>query len=162
MISPKDLQRGHRLLCEFTREFEQLYYQHRADRIHFVRQSIHLLTHIASETCRIGPLSCFSQWMIETVIGNLGEEICQDQNPYANIAQRGVLHAQLNLILAMYPHLNLDKNESMLPRGAKDLGGGYALLHACQNAAEPVTEVEGNAILRYWEANDWPNLDAWP
>jgi len=50
------LQRGHRLLCEFVQEFEQLYYQCRADQIHFVRQSIHLLTHLASEIIRIGPL----------------------------------------------------------------------------------------------------------
>ena len=31
VISPDDLQRGHRLLCEFAQEFEHLYYQHRAD-----------------------------------------------------------------------------------------------------------------------------------
>jgi hypothetical protein len=87
VVSPEDLQLGHRLLCEFTREFEQLYYQCRADRIHFIRQSIHLLTHIASETIRVGPLSCYSQWTIETAIGNLGDEIRQDRDPYANIAQ---------------------------------------------------------------------------
>jgi hypothetical protein len=86
VISPDDLQRGHRLLCDFTSEFEQLYYQRRPERIHFIRQSVHLLTHIASETIRVGPLSCYSQWAIETAIGNLGEEIRQDRDPYANIA----------------------------------------------------------------------------
>jgi hypothetical protein len=160
-ISPGDLQLGHRLLCEFTYEFERLYYQRRADRIHFMRQSIHLLTHIASETIRIGPLSCYSQWTIETAIGNLGEEIRQDRDPYANVAQRGVLRAQLNSIHAMFPHLSLGNGDN-LPRGAKDLGDGYALLRACQNIAEPVTDAEANAILKYWGEMSWPNQDDWP
>lgn len=47
VISPNDLQQGHRLLCSFVKEFEELYYQRREERIHFIRQSIHLLTHIA-------------------------------------------------------------------------------------------------------------------
>jgi hypothetical protein len=161
VVSTDDLQRGHTLLCEFAHEFEQLYYQRRPDRLHFIRQSIHLLTHIASETIRVGPLSCYSQWTIETAIGSLGEEIRQDRDPYANIAQRGVLRAQLNLLLAMFPHLGSD-NDGSLPRGAKDLGQGYALLRPCQNAGHAVTEAEANAILRYWEAKGWPNLEAWP
>ncbi len=161
VISPDDLQHGHRLLCKFAHEFEQLYYQRRVDRIHFIWQSIHLLTHIASETIHIGPLSCYSQWTIETAIGNLGEEIHQDRDPYANIAQRGVLCAQLNLILAMFPDLNLG-NQTSLPRGAKDLGQGYALLHTCQGTAKPVTVAEATAIMRYWEEKGWPNVDVWP
>jgi hypothetical protein len=151
------------LLCEFTQEFERLYYQRRADRIHFVRQSIHLLTHIASETIRIGPLSCYSQWTIETAIGNLGAEIRQDRDPYANIAQRGILRAQLNSILAMFPRLKLQKDSmGSFPRGAKDLGQGYALLRMCQKTAKPVDDAEAHAILRYWEEHGWPNLDDWP
>ena len=161
VVSLDELQRGHRLLCKFTREFEDLYYQRRADCIHFVQQSIHLLTHIASETICIGPLSCYSQWTIETAIGNLGDEICQDRDLYANIAQQGVLHAQLNSILAMFPHLNLGKDGS-LPCGAKDIGQGYTLLHACQNTPEPVMDAEVNVILKYWEEKGWPNLNAWP
>ena len=160
-ISTEDLKRGHRLLCEFAHEFEQLYYQRRPDRIHFIRQSIHLLTHIASETIRFGPLSCYAQWTIETAIGNLGDEIRQDRDPYANVAQRGVLRAQLNSILAMFPRLDLDTDRSF-PRGAKDLGHGYALLRMCQKTPKPVTEHEANAILRHWEENGWPNRDAWP
>ncbi len=161
-ISPTELQRGHKLLCEFTQEFELLYYQRRADRIHFIRQSIHLLTHLASETIRIGPLSCYSQWTIETAIGNLGAEIRQDVNPYANIAQRGVLRAQLNSIMAMFPRLKLDKDPvGKFPQGAKDLGQGYVLLCVCQRTAKPVEEVKAVAILRYWEARGWPNLGNW-
>jgi len=149
-ISLANLQHGHKLLCDFTQEFKQLYYQRRADCIHFVHQSIHLLTHITSETVCIGPLLCYSQWTIGTAIGNLGVEIHQDHDPYANIAQRGILHAQLNLILAMFPNLKLRKDlEDSFPQGAKDLGHGYALLCACQKTAKPVKEAEANVILRY-------------
>jgi hypothetical protein len=61
----------------------------------------------------------------------------------------------------MFPHLNLG-NTNSLPCGAKDLGDGYALLHACQNAAEPVSDTEAIAILKYWEEKGWLNLDVWP
>jgi hypothetical protein len=161
VISPTDLQHGHRLLCGFVKEFEELYYQRREDRIHFVRQSIHLLTHIASEMICAGPLACYAQWTIETAIGNLGNEICQDRDPYANIAQRGVLRAQLNSILAMMPDLNLGDKDSF-PRGAKDLGQGYALLRPCEDTARQVTEAEARVILTYWEEKGWPNHNVWP
>ena len=49
-IAHSDLLRGHSLLTEFAREYEDLYYQRMEARIHFVRQSIHLLTHMGPET----------------------------------------------------------------------------------------------------------------
>ena len=61
----------------------------------------------------------------------------------------------------MFPHLNLNKDDS-LPWGAKDLRQGYALLHVCQTTAKSVTDAEATAILRYWEEMGWPNLDTWP
>jgi hypothetical protein len=63
---------------EFVQEYEVLYYQHMESRIHFVRQSVHLLTHIRPETLHTGPLACYAQWTLETTIGNLGREIRQD------------------------------------------------------------------------------------
>jgi hypothetical protein len=71
-------------------------------RIHFVRQSIHLLTHIASEMFHVGPLACYAQWTLETAIGNLGREIHQDHNMFANLAQHVVLHAQTNSLQAHF------------------------------------------------------------
>jgi len=61
----------------------------------------------------------------------------------------------------MFPHLNLNKDDS-LPQGAKDLGQGYALLHACQTTAKPVMEAEAVVILKYWKEMDWLNLNIWP
>ena len=74
-ISKEELILGHNLLLAFAHEFEDLYYQHKASHIHFIQQSIHLLTHIASETVQVGPLACYAQWTLETAIGNLGREI---------------------------------------------------------------------------------------
>ena len=68
-----DLLKGHNLLVEFAREYEELYYQRMEARIHFVRQSIHLLTHMGPETFRISPLACYAQWTLETAIGNLAK-----------------------------------------------------------------------------------------
>ncbi|KAF8225593.1 hypothetical protein L208DRAFT_1305537, partial [Tricholoma matsutake] len=71
----------------FCSEFEVLYCQRRPERLHFVQQSIHALTHLAPETVRIGPGICSSQWTMEGTIGNLVAEICQPSNPYANLSQ---------------------------------------------------------------------------
>jgi len=159
-ISPAQLQEGTTMLSEFVREFEELYYQRRPDRIHFIRQSIHLLTHIGPETVRAGPVACYAQWTMETAIGNLGKEVRQDRDPYANISQRGILRAQMNSIRCMMPHLDLGDGNK-IPEGGIDVGGNYIMLRACQEVAMDVSEVEAAAILNFWEDRGWPNRDRW-
>ena len=90
-IAYADLVQGHCLLMDFAREFEDLYYQCMESCVHFVWQSIHLLMHMGLETFRIGPLSCYAQWKLETAIGNLSREIHQDQDTFANLTQCAVL-----------------------------------------------------------------------
>jgi hypothetical protein len=160
-ILPTQLTEGTAMLCEFVREFEEIYYQRRPDRIHFVRQSIQLLTHIGPETVRAGPVACYAQWTMETAIGNLGNEIRQDLDPYANISQRGLLRAQLNSIRSMMPHVLLN-SETDVPRGGIDIHDGYVLLRACEEVAADVRDVEATAILHYWGDRGWPNQDGWP
>jgi hypothetical protein len=75
-LSPEHVKEGNRLLCEFHKEFEDLYVQRCPEQIHFLRHSIHLLIHIGPETVHAGPLGCYAQWTMETAIGNLGDEIC--------------------------------------------------------------------------------------
>jgi hypothetical protein len=47
-ISKEELLIGHDLLMCFAHEFEDLYYQHKESRIHFVRQSIHVTDRLRS------------------------------------------------------------------------------------------------------------------
>ncbi len=143
---------AHALLVSFAREFEHLYYQRRADRIHFVRQSIHALLHLAPEVFRIGPPICSSQWTMERTIGNLGQEIRQPSNPYANLSRRGVLRCQVNALIAMFPGQFTGTNDSapdkQFPRGAINLGNGYALLRA-QDQLRPMRNCEAEALIAY-------------
>ncbi|KAG0692548.1 hypothetical protein DFH29DRAFT_817451 [Suillus ampliporus] len=127
-ITREELQVAARLFVEFIEEFEQLYYQRRLERIHFIRQSIHALGHYANEVATKGPLICASQWTMERTIGNLVSEICQPSNPYANLAQCAIRRAQHNALMIMIPTLDPDYNKPLYPRWSKDLGSGYVLL----------------------------------
>ncbi|KAH9050836.1 hypothetical protein EDB87DRAFT_1696226 [Lactarius vividus] len=163
----QDLLQGHNLLMDFVCEFEELYYQHKESRIHFVRQSIHLLTHIAPETFRLGPLACYAQWTLETAIGNLGREIRQDRDMFANLTQRAVLHAQINSLQARFPEIRFEVGEdtvTSLLNGAREFEGyiGYAFLPQCEEFPSPLEDNEHEALKVYWHAQNWPNADTWP
>jgi hypothetical protein len=67
---------------------------------------------ISPEVTRLGPPICSSQWTMEHTIGNLGEEIWQLSNPYANLSQRGLLRCQVNALKAMI--LNLPQHFLMV------------------------------------------------
>jgi hypothetical protein len=162
-ISKLELLCGHDFLMTFAHEFEELYYQCKESRIHFIHQSIHLLTHIASETVRVGPLACYAQWTLETAIGNLGREIRQDCDMFANLAQRAVLHAQTNLLQACFPDVQLnlgDIDTSPFPANARIFDGyvGYAFLPRSEAYPSPIVEdTERRAMMAYWHAQNWPN-----
>ena len=86
-IFTEDLKKAHVALLEFVNEFELLYYQCHPERLHFIHQSIYALTNLGPEAVCIGPPIISSQWTMERIIGNLGEEICQHSNPYANLSE---------------------------------------------------------------------------
>lgn len=140
---------AHAALLEFACGFEILYYQRRADRLHFVRQSIHAVTHLAPEVLRLGPHACTSQWTMERTIGNLGQEIRQPSNPYANLSQRGLLRSQINALKAMVPDLDSSDSPPTIPRGGKDCSNGYVLLRAKDNVLRDMRPCEINAFAAY-------------
>jgi hypothetical protein len=166
-ISSEKLSKAHAALLEFACEFELLYYQRRTDRLHFVRQSVHGTTHLAPEVIRIGPHVCSSQWTMERTIGNLGQEIRQPSNMYANLSQRGLLQSQINALKAMIP--DLEPPPPIVPRGGKDLGGGYILLRAKDNCLRAIPDTEKQALSNYLKdthalevAEDWlPGVAKW-
>ncbi|KAI0026978.1 hypothetical protein K488DRAFT_63482 [Vararia minispora EC-137] len=92
-IKAIELRTAHCVLIEFSIEFERLYYQRKPSRIHFVRPSIHQLTHCAPETEHVGPLGLSTQWPIKRTIGDPGKEIRQPSNPFQNLARRGIQRA---------------------------------------------------------------------
>ncbi|KAJ7586876.1 hypothetical protein C8J56DRAFT_786989 [Mycena floridula] len=153
-VSPENLKAGHEHLCRFVAQFEEIYCQRLETRIHFSRWALHLLTHIAPQTIRSGPLACYSQWTMETAIGSLGSEIRQYRDPYANLTQRALLRAQTNSLCSIMP--SLLPSDSKHPRGSKDLGDGFVLYTACDDIARDVTGPEAAAIADYWTTMDWP------
>lgn len=164
-ISFGDLCRGHELLMEFVREFEDLYYQRMEARIHFVRHSIHLLTHMGPETFRIGPLSCYAQWTLETAIGNLSREIRQDRDQFANLAQRAVIRAQVNSLCAQYPRIKFEVGSSAGTSNSSRISefeGGFIFLPRCEEFPLPLDIDELVALKTYWQEQGWPNADSWP
>ena len=101
-ISPEQLRLAHSLVLEWCLEFEAIYYRRDPDRLHFVRQCVHSLTHLAKETLRLGPLSLSSQWTMERVIGVLGSQLRQPSNPFANISAQAQKMAHVNALVAIH------------------------------------------------------------
>lgn len=165
-IKTSDLIIAQDFFQSFAHDFETLYYQRRVDRLHFCRQSIHALLHLAPEVTRLGPPICSSQWTMERTIGNLGEEIRQPSNPYANLSQRGLLRCQVNALMAMIP--NLQQTPSALPRGGLDLAEGFALLRAQDRYDRTMRPCEAQSLATFIRnlngtemGSDCPKITRW-
>ena len=145
-ISQDQLKIAHKTLLEYCVEFEHLYYQRKPNRLHFVRQSIHSLTHLGPETHRVGPLSLSAQWTMERVIGVLGSLVKQPSNPFANLTEQAKKMASINALLTMWPEIG---HESCNPRGSIDLGGGYILLGPKDDKPYDLSPAERTALALY-------------
>lgn len=142
-------QEAHVYFSDFVYEFESLYVQRKVSRMHFCPQCLHALLHTPLETYRIGPLICSSQFPIERAIGDLGSEIRQPSNPYANLTQRALRRAQVNGLKAMFPHLDPTPPIVSPQMPHHDLGGGLALLHPREDRSRDVLDSECHAIAAY-------------
>ena len=143
-VSVASLEKADFALREYVIQFEDLYYQRKIDRLHFIRQCLHSLTHLASESLRCGPLSGCAQWCMESAIGSFGREIRSHNNTFANIANRGILRAQINAMKARIPDL---EPEPTLPRESFLFNNGYALLRrGADSTRRTVSNREAQAI----------------
>ena len=164
-IIGSQLQEAHSQLVQFVEGFENLYYRRRVDRIHFCRPCIHTLLHAAPEVMRVGPGAYTTQFTMERTIGNLGQEIRQPSNPFANLAQRALQRSQVNALKSIYPEL--DPNSGFkLPKGAVDIGGGYIMLRprdkyaaevSGHSAADVLAQAIGTLRIRRWGRARLPN-----
>lgn len=112
-IATLSLALAYQLILEFCIEFEILNYQWKVEWLHFVCQSIHVLLHLVPKVFQVGPLSYFAQWVVECTIGNLGQEIKQPSNPYANLVKQGLFQAHINTLKAMI--LDLEPESPQIP-----------------------------------------------
>lgn len=141
------------MFCEWELEFEQLYYQSREDHLHFIHPCVHQVLHLVTETIQKGPPVCYAQWTMEQTIGNIGQEIQQPSNPYANFAQEGVCRCQVNALLSIMPELH--NPPKPLPNGAVDIGDGYALLRKRDRKDRP-PDAEHVPAIRNFLGEDCP------
>ncbi|KAI5896870.1 uncharacterized protein SCHCODRAFT_01200310 [Schizophyllum commune H4-8] len=151
-ITPEELAESDELMTAASNGFEELYVQRRADRLHFVRASVHAPSHMPGETERLGPGMIYSQYTMERTIGNLGEEIKQHSNPYANLSERAVRRCQINALKALVPEIE-PPTAAEFPASARVLGDGYALLPRRDKITRPTTSAEGRALYAYLEAH---------
>ncbi len=147
-ITSAEVVEANRLLFEFQKEFEELYYRRMTSRLHYIRQSIHRLIHLGPETLRVGPNAIVNQSVMERTIGNLGEEIRQPSQAFANLQQRAIRRCQINALKAMVPRLN---PATSLPRGAYDLGEGFVLLRAAEETSHKLPEIEATVLVDFMQ-----------
>lgn len=95
--------------------------------------------------CKHIPL-CSSQWTLEHTIRNLGKEIKQHSNLFANLSQCGIRWAWVNALKAMIFELDTERSEGVyLPHGSKDLSNGFVLLWAWELDPYPLHDCEANS-----------------
>ena len=142
-----------------------MYYQRRVDRLHFCRPCIHTLLHTAPEVTWVGPGAYYTQFTMERTIGNLGQEIWQPSNPFANLARRALQRSQVNALKSIYPELG-PESKFQLPRGAMNVGEGYIMLRPRDKypveipgdlAAKALSWMVNTSRIRRWGRARLPN-----
>ena len=151
-ISRPQLQLAHKMLLEWVLEFELLYYQRKIERLHFVRQCVHSITHLGPETTRLGPPSLSAQWTMERIIGIFGSLIKQPSNPFANLAEQAKKVAEINALVAIWPELEPEVKD---PHGSIDIGQGYLLLGLKDEKPYDLPQAEQTALEQFYSS--FPN-----
>jgi hypothetical protein len=158
------LREAHSQIVQFVEEFENLYYQRRVDRLHFCRPCVHTLLHACPEVARVGPGAYSTQFTMERTIGDLGQEIRQPSNPFANLAQRALRRSQVNALKSIYPELD-PKAKYHLPKGAMNVRDGYIMLRPRDKFPAQIPEPSANVLsqavntskIRRWGRARLPN-----
>ncbi|KAL7279560.1 hypothetical protein ACG7TL_005959 [Trametes sanguinea] len=151
-IQPEELVESKILLSAAVDHHERLYYARDPDRLHVVRPCIHSVWHAPDMIVLLGALICVTQLPMERLIGDLGSQIKQPSNPFANLSQRALRRCQENAIKALDPRLNQHGHSrpGLHPRGACELGQGYVLLRARDRTARQVPGEEAGSFYDYF------------
>ena len=113
---------------------------------------------------RIGPGAYISQYTMERAIGDLGQQIRQPSNPYANLCQNALLLCQVNALKSMFPELDNNANIP-LPKYLHDSNDGYIFLTPREKRPTKLHGLERQAIeaklqistIRRWGRLHLPN-----
>ena len=146
-ITQHQLETAHKSLLEWVVEFEHLYYQRKAEHLHFVRQCVHALVHLGPETVRLGPPSLSAQWTMERVIGIFGSLLRQPSNLFANLREQARKVTEINAVVAMWPEIEHQKDD---PYGSLNLGEGYILLRPKDAEPYQLSGDEKDAISTFY------------
>jgi hypothetical protein len=145
-ITGSQVHDAHSYLVQFVEEFENIYYQHRTDRLYFDRPCLHTLgAHSAAEIPRVGPGAYSSQFTMERTIGDLGQEIRQPSNPFGNLCAITVRRSQQNALKALYPELDRTSTPKV-PKHANDLGNGFVLLRPREHYFSTMSDEAGDIL----------------
>ncbi|KAI0352686.1 hypothetical protein OH77DRAFT_1408449 [Trametes cingulata] len=149
-IRPEEIVESKQHLSAAVLHHEILYYARDPDRLHVVRPCIHSVWHAPDMVVLLGSLICLTQLPMERLIGDLGGQIKQPSNPFANLSQRALRRCQENALKALDPRLDRTQAKlGQLPRGALDIGNGYVLLRARDRCAREIPPEEAAAFLDY-------------
>jgi hypothetical protein len=124
-----------------------------------VRPWIHTLLHIVNETVSKGPISYYSQWTIERVIGQLEENLRLHSNPFVNLAMIATRTCQANALRSMVPGVVREK--PTIYQTGTDLGNGYAAAHPIDRLRKPVSATEAEALQKMMVDNGFTPDHTW-
>jgi hypothetical protein len=158
-ITPVQVVEAFTLFAEWEIEFEELYYQRRVDRIHFIRPCAHLSNHIAAECCRVGSPICSSQWTMERTFADIEFDLRQSNLPYACLTQVCLIRCQINALKAMFPHLHQPPN--LQPRYSFDVGRGYVLLRARDKRPRYAATAVERTLISEFLGHNAPKIYRW-
>ncbi|KAG1788451.1 uncharacterized protein HD556DRAFT_1245179 [Suillus plorans] len=142
---------------EWEGEFEEIYYQCLAHRLHFVRPCVHLSNHLALEASRVGSPICSSQWTIERT--DVEFDLRQPKLPYACLTQVCLLCCQTNAIKSMFPHF--DPPDVLAPQYSLDIGNGYVLLRAHDKRSHHAASPAEAAAMADFLGHEAPKFFHW-
>ena len=115
--------------------------------MHFCHPCIHTLLHACPEVMRVRPGAYSTQFTMEHTIGDLGQEIWQPSNPFANLAWHALRRSQVNALKSIYPDLD-PKAGSHLPKSSMDLGNGYIMLQPRDKYPAQIPEPAADILSR--------------
>ncbi|KAG1794298.1 uncharacterized protein BJ212DRAFT_1292067 [Suillus subaureus] len=145
--------------AEWEGEFEEIYYQRLAHRLHFIRPCVHLSNHLALKASRVGSPICSSQWTMERTFADVEFDLRQPKLPYACLTQVCSLRCQTNAIKSMFPHF--DPPDVLAPRYSLDIGNGYVLLRARDKRSRCAASPAEAAAMADFLGHEAPKFFRW-